>query len=121
MRQQTYSNLHKVLVGIKSLKNCSYIISKIKDLELRSDEQFALKISDNKFKVLQKLADLISELEKLYDFFYDVNLYVYKAKHDKTIVEICYYSRLSLNPEYRKQMESNLPMLHYKIVSPIYC
>ena len=100
MRQQTYSNLHKVLVGIKSLKNCSYIISKIKDLELRSDEQFALKISDNKFKVLQKLADLISELEKLYDFFYDVNLYVYKAKHDKTIVEICYYSRLSLNPEY---------------------
>lgn len=101
--------------------NCLYIISEIKDSQLRFDQEFQLKIAENKLKVPKKLADLITELEELYENFYDVNLYVYQAKKDVTIVDICYYSRLSLKPEYRKQVESNLTMLHCKVATPIYC
>lgn len=105
----------------KISENCLYIISEDRNSQLKFAEQFQLKIAENKLKVPKTLTNIRLELEGLYDNFYDVNLYVYRAKKDVTIVDICYYSRISLESEYRKKVESNLPMLHCKVATPIYC
>jgi hypothetical protein len=100
--------------------NCLYIISEIKDSEKNFDERNKIRIKENSLKTPEPLADILPDLEALYPNFYDVNLYVYKANKQVTIIEIQYYPRSSLDIEYRQKTQSQQTMLHCKVANPPY-
>ncbi|MGF2414530.1 MAG: hypothetical protein ACQUYJ_19500, partial [Ferruginibacter sp.] len=62
--------------------------------------------------------DIIPLLNGLYKNLYDINLYIYKAKKDFTIIDIRYYLKSSLDENYKAQVLENPPMLHCKISTP---
>ena len=62
----------------------------------------------------------MKELMLLYDDLYDVNLYIYKALKDKTIIDIRYFLKSSLDKDYLEKVKDKKPMLHCKIVQPPY-
>lgn len=100
--------------------NCLYIISEIKNIESNSFERTKIRIKENSVKTPKSLANILPELEALYSNFYDVNLYVYKAYKNKTIIEIQYYPLSSLSNDYRLETQSKETMLHGKVVLPPY-
>jgi len=65
-----------------------------------------------------RLQEIIAELETLYSELYDINLYIYKSESDKTIIDIKYYSKKSLEPSFREKVTDKAPMLHCKISHP---
>ncbi|MGE3800105.1 MAG: hypothetical protein AB7H80_03725 [Candidatus Kapaibacterium sp.] len=101
--------------------SCSYIISEIKESDLRTGSQFRRarrKANDVKSPMaLQQAAD---ELRSIYYNLHDVNLYIYKAVRTHTIVEIQYYSKSSLSEEYLEEMKDNTPTFHSKVTLPPY-
>ena len=64
------------------------------------------------------LAELMPALQNLYEDFYDINLEVYKANKEVTIIDILYYPKSSLDPEYRQTVLHNPPMFHLKVSRP---
>ncbi|MBI1838290.1 MAG: hypothetical protein HYR91_13595 [Flavobacteriia bacterium] len=100
--------------------NCFYIISEIKNSDKKNIELNKCHIKENQSKIPKPLSKIIYDLEELYPNFYDVNLYIYKAKKNATIIEIKYYSRLSLDEDYRQKTKEQETMLHCKITTPIY-
>ena len=100
--------------------NCLYIISEIKNSDKNFRERNKIRIKENSLKTPKPLADILPTLDELYPNFYDVNLYVYRACKQVTIIEIQYYPRSSLNFEYRQQTQSQLTMLHCKVSNPPY-
>ena len=100
--------------------NCFYIISEIKNTDMNFRERNKIRIKENSLKKPKLLADILHELEELYPNFYDVNLYVYKANKQTTIIEIQYYPRSSLDIDYRQKTQSQLTMLHCKVSNPPY-
>ena len=100
--------------------NCLYIISEIpKEI---FDKGAKRRISKRKGRIKKpvELNEVIADMEILYPILYDVNLVIYKSKKNITIIEIRYFSRNSLDVEYRKLVENNPPMLHCKVVYPPY-
>ena len=100
--------------------NCFYIISEIKHSDKNFFEQTKIRKADNDKKTPKSFADIIADLEKLYPNLYDVNLYVYKANKDSTIIEIQYFPRSSLDAEYQKTSATQETMLHCKVSIPSY-
>jgi hypothetical protein len=100
--------------------NCSFIISEIKHSDKNFFEQTKIRKADNDEKTPKSLADIVAELEKLYPNLYDVNLYVYKADKDSTIIEIQYFPRSSHDIEYQKISATQETMLHCKVALPSY-
>ena len=100
--------------------NCTFIISEIKQSCKNFFEQNKIRKRDNEKKIPKSLTDIIVELETLYENFYDVNLYVYKAGKNSTIIEIQYYPRSSLDIEYPKKSAKQETMLHSKVAVPPY-
>lgn len=100
--------------------NCLYIISEIKDNDNNLLDRRKIRIKENSLKTPKPLADILPDLQALYPNFYDVNLYVYKADRQLTIIEIQYYPRSSLDVEYRQQVQSRETMLHCKVANPQY-
>jgi hypothetical protein len=100
--------------------NCSFIISEIKESEKNVFEQAKIRKADNDKKMPKSLDDITIDLEQLYPSLYDVNLYVYKANKDSTIVEIQYFPRSSHDTEYQKISATQETMLHCKIAIPSY-
>jgi hypothetical protein len=102
----------------KISNNCKFILTEIKD----SSENFHKRrkinkqISDKKVPV--SLADLMPTLRMLYEDFYDINLYIYKATRDITIVDFRYYPKSSLDHDYRTKVSNKSPMLHCKVTHP---
>lgn len=96
--------------------NTSYIISEIKnDISNRTERK---KTNDKKKpKILGKIT---TELKALYENLYDINLYIYKCNKDKTIIEIQYYPKSSLESDFYETVKNNDPMLHCKIRLPNY-
>jgi len=100
--------------------NCLYIISEIKDSDKRFHERDQLRKKENGLKVPKTLVNILLELNVLYPNFYDVNLYIYKAAKQMTIIEIQYYPRSSLDLEYQQFTQTKETMLHCKVSHPAY-
>jgi hypothetical protein len=100
--------------------NCQFIISEIKHSDKNFFEQNKIRKTENDKKTPKPLNEIIIELEKLYENLYDINLYIYKAEKNSTIIEICYFTRSSLEIEYQKISETQETMLHVKIHIPPY-
>lgn len=100
--------------------NCLYIISNLKE----QDEEFGVRRKLEKARseklAPQYLADIMPQMLKLYPDLYDINLFVYKASNERTIIEIGYYPKSALDEDYRKTIENNPPMLHSKVSHPFY-
>ena len=97
-----------------------YILSEIKDSEGNPSIERKNRIKENEKKYPKPFAEIVTEVKKIYDDLYDVNLYIYKAKKNLTIIEIRYYPRSSLSPEYKNEVETRETMLHCKVATPIY-
>jgi hypothetical protein len=100
--------------------NCLFIISEIKHHNKNSFEQNKIRKAANDKKTPKSLNEIIIELEELYPNLYDINLYIYKAEKNSTIIEICYFARSSLKVDYQKISETRETMLHLKIDIPPY-
>lgn len=100
--------------------NCNYILSEIKNGDKNFFDQNKIRKTENDKKTPKPLTDIIVELESLYPNLYDVNLYVYKAGKNSTLIEISYFPRSSLNADYQKNTATREPMLHCKVAIPVY-
>ncbi|KFF23638.1 hypothetical protein [Chryseobacterium vrystaatense] len=74
----------------------------------------------NRYKIPQPLDQVIGVLKNEYEDLYDVNLYVFKALRKETVIEIQYYRKSNLNPDYFEKIKDNQPMFHSKITLPGY-
>jgi len=96
--------------------NTSYIISETKNDLLKRTERKKI----NNKKKTKSLEQIKVELKDIYENLYDINLYIYKSKKDTTIIEIQYYPKSSLEPDFYENVKENEPMLHCKIRLPSY-
>ncbi len=100
--------------------NCTFILSEIKNTGLSTRKQNKIRKAENKTKIPKPLTEVVSELERMYEDLYDVNLQVYKAEKDSTIIEVRYFLRSSLEEEYRLKTMTTETMLHCKVSIPPY-
>ena len=100
--------------------NCSFIISEIKGSFSPVKNYYQIRKVENDKKTPKSLQGIVNDIEKIYDDLYDVNLYIYKAKRDATIVEVQYFLRSSLDIEYQKDNANQETMLHCKVSLPVY-
>lgn len=98
--------------------NCSYILSEIKPSNKTSFEQTKARKIANDQKTPKSFAEIMTELEHLYPNLYDVNLYIYRADLDSTLIEIQYFPRTSLDKEYQETSATQETMLHCKVSIP---
>lgn len=98
--------------------NYKLILTEIKNSSRNFHQQRKInkQISDKKNPL--SLTELMPTLRILYDNFYDINLQIYKAKKDITIIDFRYYPKSSLDQNYRSKVLSNPPMLHCKVAHP---
>ncbi|MBQ4804529.1 hypothetical protein J8L88_16835 [Aquimarina sp. MMG015] len=96
--------------------NTVYIISEIgKDLQNRTERK-----KENNGKEPKSLNEITTELKTIYENLYDINLHIYKSKKKKTIIEIQYYPKSSLELDFYETVRDDEPMLHCKIGIPSY-
>jgi len=100
--------------------NCKYILTEIIDSEKNFSEQNKLRRQLNKLKIPKDLNQIVPDLEAIFENIYDLNLYVYKAKSELTIIEIQYYPKTALTVDFFEKIKDNSPMLHCKIAIPQY-
>lgn len=100
--------------------NCLFILSEIINEEGNFDIRRRRRKKRNDKQVPQSLKKLMPQLTDLYTNFYDINLHVYKALKDVTVIEIAYYPKSSLDVDYRKTVIDHSPMLHCKVAVPPY-
>jgi hypothetical protein len=100
--------------------NCLYIISEIYHSGLPLVQRIRQKKKENKKKKAASLATLMPILLQLYPDFYDINLFIWNAKKNSTIIEIQYFPKSSLDPDHRENVRNNDPMLHCKVPFPPY-
>lgn len=101
-------------------ENTSYIISEIKNDLLNFKIQRIEKNKTNKKKKAVTLKEVTAELKLIYEDLYDINLEIYKSQKNKTIIDIRYYLKSTLEPDYYEKVKNNDPMLHCKIGIPPY-
>nr|WP_294788027.1 hypothetical protein [uncultured Flavobacterium sp.] len=102
-------------------KNLVFILSNIS--EVKGDDFFKQRINRNKInnsKTPKSFNEAITDLKEIYDSIYDINLYVYKAEKDRTIIDIRYFLKSKLDPDFLKTVIDNPPMHHCKISIPTY-
>ena len=100
--------------------NCSFILSEIKYSEGGSTAWRWLCKAEKKRKKTMPLADIIPQLEALYPNLYDVNLLIYKAYKNATVIVIQYYPLSALDINYQQLVATQTPMLHCKVPIPAY-
>ncbi|BAP31284.1 uncharacterized protein CHSO_2247 [Chryseobacterium sp. StRB126] len=105
----------------KISSNFVFIVSDFNESE-RSNffEQRKVRNKVNKSKITLSLDSAIEILDREYQDLYDVNLYIFKADKKETIIEIQYYRKSNLEPDYLKMVKDNEPMYHSKISKPYY-
>lgn len=64
------------------------------------------------------LEELMPGLQQLYDNFYEINLHIYRATKNMTIIDFRYFPKSGLDEDYRLRVLHNLPMLHCKVAQP---
>lgn len=98
--------------------NCEFILSEISDLPIDAHERRKVIKQQNEAKRPVPLSALMPALCQLYPNLHDVNLFIYHATCDRTIIDIRYYPRTSLSKVHRQQVAANPPMLHCKVATP---
>ena len=98
--------------------NYKFILTEIKDSQDNFRVQRKLNKKENDKKVPVPLEELMPTLQNLYNDLYDINLYIYKATRSLTTIDIRFYSKSSLDKDYRQTVLQNPPMLHCKIAMP---
>jgi hypothetical protein len=88
--------LARKLSYTKISDNCFFIISEIKPSDKSTFEQTKIRKSIKDKKIPKSFIEIVAEVEAMYSSLYDVNLYIYKAKKNETIIEIQYFPRTSL-------------------------
>lgn len=110
--------LARELTWNKLSNNCKFIVSEIKNSEGNFQVQRVKRKKENDLKIPLTLLEQMPTLQKLYKNFYDINLHVYRATKNLTIIEISYYPKSSLDAEYRQTVIDNESMLHCKVAIP---
>lgn len=100
--------------------NCKYILTEIIDSEKNFLELRKIRKQCNDLKIPKDLKQIVPDLKAIFENIYDLNLYVYKAKAELTIIEIQYYPKSSLDKDYFEKVKDNQPMAHCKITNPPY-
>lgn len=108
-RSLTWNNLSE---------NYSFIITEVKTSNetLQEQRKANKKVNDQKTPV--SFIELMRTVRTLYPYLYDVNLEIYRAKRNITIIDFRYYPKSSLNQDYKQAISNNPPMLHCKIAHP---
>ena len=115
---QRLFDMARSLTRNKISNNYKFILTEIKDSSENFHEQRKINKQVNDKKVPVSLADLMPTLQILYADFYDINLHIYKATRDITIVDFRYYPKSSLDHDYRTKILTKPPMLHCKVIHP---
>lgn len=110
--------LARILTWNKIPDRYEVILTKIEDSgeDLRTQRKSSRQA--NKQKIPVPLEELMPLLRQLYDDCYDINLQIFKTTKSSTIVDVRYYPKSSLTPEYRMQVSDRPPMLHGKVALP---
>jgi hypothetical protein len=95
-----------------------FILSEIKDSEENFHVQRVLTKKENDKKAPGTFSEIMLAFQNLYDNLYDINLHIYRADRRLTVVDIRYYPKSSLDPDYRQKVVHDPPMLHCKIAQP---
>jgi hypothetical protein len=111
-------NMARELTWNRINDNCKYILSEILDSQDNFGVQRKARKKKNDLKTPLPLQEIMPELMAIYDDLYDINLHIYRADKNLTIIEIRYYPKSSQDPEYRKTIVNNPPMLHARVSSP---
>ena len=98
--------------------NCLFIISEIRDTPINAHARRKIIRQQNDAKQPVPLHALLSALRQLYPNLHDINLHIYHATRDRTIIDIRYYPRTSLPEAYCQQVAAHPPMLHGKVATP---
>lgn len=106
-------------------KNHIFIISEIPNSSIEENSNNWSKLNakrrkENQHKIPTTFDEAIVELEKMYENLYDINLYIYQAKKDKTIIEIRYYPKSHLEKDFFETVKNEEPMIHSKLLNPKY-
>ncbi len=105
----------------KISRNCQYITSEIKEnIGVNYPQIPHLRKKVNEKKEPKSLNEVTKELQLIYENLYDINLHIYKSQKEKTIIEIRYYLKTSLEKEFYSSIKENEPMLHCKVATPPY-
>lgn len=129
-KELLYSEIQTIVVQLLELardlshneisSNCYYILSEIENSEENTNERQKKRKKVNYKKTPKSLVAILTDLDVLFPKLFDVNLYIYKAKKDSTIIEIQYYSRSALDIDYQKITANQEPMLQCKVSVPPY-
>lgn len=98
--------------------NCKFILIEIKDSDENFNMQRVLRKKENNKKVPVTFSEIILPLQNIYENLYDINLQIFRASRRLTVIEILYYPKSSLDPDYKKSVLCNSPMLHCKVAQP---
>jgi hypothetical protein len=99
--------------------NLVYIISKPEqevDQSIGFFDQYKQRKKNNDAKSTLTFDAAIKHLVEKFNDIYEIDLYVYKATHEKTIIEI---GLIEKNSDYRKAA-THVPLLHNKVCIPPY-
>src|SRR5688572_1968963 len=111
-------NLARDMSWNKIADNCQFILSEIINYDTTAHEERDRRLLENNKKIPVAFSEIIPKLRDLYDNLYDINLYIYRSYKNLTIIDIRYYSKLSLDEDYRIKVSSEPPMIHCKVDIP---
>ncbi|WP_431609381.1 hypothetical protein [Chryseobacterium sp. 'Rf worker isolate 10'] len=100
--------------------NLFFIVSDFNEFGLNFPEYRASRSRINNSKTLLDLDSAVEILYKEMNDLYDIILYIFRVNKYETILEIQYYRKSNLNPDYFAVVKDNPPMFHSKIPIPEY-
>lgn len=98
--------------------NYKFILTEISDSDKNLHAQSWVRKRANDKKIPVALSELMPSLQSLYHNLYDINLHIYRTTKNLTTIDFRYYTKSSLDPDYREKVLGNPPMLHCKIACP---
>lgn len=102
-------------------RDCLYIMSEIDEtIGENYFERNKIRKKVNQSLIPKSLQEITQDLILLYENLYDINLYIYKASKNRTIIEIKYFLKTSHTKDFYELIKDNEPMLHCKVSIPNY-
>ncbi|NML71736.1 hypothetical protein HHL23_18315 [Chryseobacterium sp. RP-3-3] len=98
----------------------TFIVSDFNEFGGNFHERRKLRNKVNRCKTPLPLDKAIKMLKNEYHDLYDINLYIYKALQNETVIEIQYFRKLNMESAYYEKIRHDPPMLHAKITHPRY-
>lgn len=95
--------------------DCVYFLTRISE----SDDSPIKKKKLPRNTKLLTLEELAVELKKIYPQIYDLCFFIYQALKSRTIIEVQYFPKSSLDPDFLLEVQDQAPMIHHKIRMPL--